>query len=86
MKKTELDKLNIQKPEGVFAPNYTFLDILLIKNENGEVVDYEYTDFVLNKSAEEIETLYNGLVIVINSIGKIKHLNFSKHIIYMDEV
>ena len=41
---------------------------------------------IKNKSTEEIETLYNGLVIVINSIGKIKHLNFSKHIVYMDEV
>ena len=53
MKKSEVDKLNIQKPEGIFTPNYSCAECLAIKNEDGEVVDYEYTDFVLNKTAEE---------------------------------
>ena len=58
MKKSEVDKLNIQKPEGVFTPNYSYSECLAIKNEDDEVVDYEYTDFILNKTAEEIYQAY----------------------------
>ena len=54
MKKSEVDKLNIQKPEGVFTPKYSYSECLAIKNEDGEVIDYEYTDFVLNKTSEEV--------------------------------
>ena len=53
MKKSEVDKSNIQKPEGIFTPNYSYAECLAIKNEDGEVIDYEYTDFILNKTAEE---------------------------------
>ena len=58
MKQSEIDKLNIQKPEGIFTPNYSYAECLAIKNEDGEVVDYEYTDFVLNKTAEEVYQEY----------------------------
>lgn len=58
MKKSEIDKLNIQKPEGIFTPNYSYAECLVIKNEDGEVVDYEYTDFVLNKTVEEVYQEY----------------------------
>lgn len=54
MKKSEVDKLNIQKPEGIFTANYSFSECLPIKNEDGELIDYEYTDFILNKTAEEV--------------------------------
>ena len=58
MKKSEVDKLNIQKPQGIFTPNYSYSECLAIKNEDGEVVDYEYTDFILNKTAEEVYQEY----------------------------
>ena len=58
MKKSEVDKLNIQKPEGVFTPNYSYSECLAIKNEDGEVVDYEYIDFILYKTAEEVYQEY----------------------------
>lgn len=58
MKKTEVDKSNIQKPEGMFTPNYSYAECLAIKNEDGEVIDYEYTDFILNKTAEEVYQEY----------------------------
>ena len=58
MKKSEVDKLNIQKPEGIFTPNYSYTECLAIKNEDGEVIDYEYTDLVLNKTAEEVYQEY----------------------------
>ena len=54
MKKSEVDKLNMQKFEGIFTPNYSYTECLAIKNEDGEVIDYEYTDFMLIKSAEEV--------------------------------
>ena len=58
MKKSEVDKLNIQKSEGIFTPNYSYTECLAIKNEDGEVIDYEYTGFVLNKTAEEVYQAY----------------------------
>ena len=58
MKKSEVDKLSIQKPQGFFTLNYSYSECLPIKNEDGEVVDYEYTDFVLNKTAEEVYEEY----------------------------
>ena len=58
MKKTEVDKLNVQKPEGIFTPNYSFSDVVPLKNEDGEVVDCEYEDFILNKTAEEVYQEY----------------------------
>ena len=58
MKKSEVDKLNIQKPEGIFTPNYSYAECLVIKNEDGEVIDYEYVDFILNKTAEEVYQEY----------------------------
>lgn len=58
MKQSEVDKLNIQKPEGLFTPKYFYTECLVIKNEDGEVLDYEYTDFVLNKTAEEVYQEY----------------------------
>ena len=58
MKKSEINKLNIQKPEGVFTPNYSYSECLAIKNEDGEVIDYEYVDFVINKTAEEVYQEY----------------------------
>ena len=58
MKKTEVDKLNAEKTEGIFTPNYTFNDCIAIKDEDGEIIDYEYTDFVLNKTAEEVYQEY----------------------------
>ena len=58
MKKSEVDKLNIQKPEGIFTPNYSYVECLPIKNEDGEVVDYEYIDFILYKTAEEVYQEY----------------------------
>ena len=60
MKKSEIDKLNIQKPEGIFTPNYSYAECLVIKNEDGEVGDYEYTDFILNKTAEEVYQEYSN--------------------------
>ena len=58
MKKSEVDKLNIQKPEGIFTPKYSYAECLPIKNEDGEVIDYEYVDFVINKTAEEVYQEY----------------------------
>ena len=58
MKKSEVDKLNIQKPEGIFTPRYSYAECLPIKNEDGELTDYEYTDFILNKTAEEVYQEY----------------------------
>lgn len=58
MKKSEVDKLNIEKTEGIFTPNYSYAECLVIKNEDGEVVDYEYADFILNKTAEEVYQEY----------------------------
>ena len=58
MKKSEIDKLNIQKAEGIFTPNYSFSERLPIKNEDGEVIDYEYVDFVINKTSEEVYQEY----------------------------
>lgn len=58
MKQSELNKLNIQKPEGMFTPNYSYSKCLAIKNEDDEVIDYEYTDFILNKTAEEVYQEY----------------------------
>ncbi len=58
MKQSKVDKLNIQKPQGIFTPNYSYSECLAIKNEDGEVIDYEYTEFVLNKTAEEVYQEY----------------------------
>ena len=58
MKKSEVDKLNIQKPKGIFTPNYSYSECLTIKNEDGEVIDYEYVDFVINKTSEEVYQEY----------------------------
>lgn len=58
MKKSEVDKLNIQKSEGIFTPKYSYAECLAIKNKDDEVIDYEYTDFVLNKTAEEVYQEY----------------------------
>ena len=58
MKQSEVDKLNIQKPEGLFTPKYFYTECLVIKNEDGEVIDYEYVDFVLNKTADEVYREY----------------------------
>ena len=58
MKKSEVDKLNIQKPEGIFTPKYSYAECLAIKNEDGEVIDYEYTDFILYKTSEEVYQEY----------------------------
>ena len=58
MKKSEVDKLNIQKPEGIFTPKYSYAECLPIKNEDGEAIDYEYTDFILYKTAEEVYQEY----------------------------
>lgn len=58
MKKSEVDKLNMQKTEGLFTPNYSFSECLPIKNEDGEVIDYEYVDFVINKTSEEVYQEY----------------------------
>ena len=58
MKKIEVDKLNIQKPEGIFTPKYSYVECLPIKNEDGEVIDYEYVDFVINKTSEEVYQEY----------------------------
>ena len=58
MKQSEIDKLNMQKAEGIFTPNYSFSECLPIKNEDGEVIDYEYVDFVINKTSEEVYQEY----------------------------
>ena len=58
MKQSKVDKLNIQKPQGIFTPNYSYVECLPIKNEDGEVVDYEYIDFILYKTAEEVYQEY----------------------------
>ena len=58
MKQSKVDKLNIQKPQGIFTPNYSYAECLVIKNEDGEVVDYEYIDFILYKTAEEVYQEY----------------------------
>ena len=58
MKKSEVDKLNMQKTEGVFTPNYSFSAVTSIENEDEEVIDYEYVDFILNKTAEEVYQEY----------------------------
>lgn len=58
MKKSEVDKLNIEKPEGIFTPKYLYAECLAIKNEDGKVIDYEYIDFILNKTAEEVYQEY----------------------------
>ena len=58
MRQSELYKLNISKPEGIFTSNYSYAECLAIKNEDGEVIDYEYVDFVINKTAEEVYQEY----------------------------
>lgn len=58
MLKTDLDKLTIHKMEGDFSPLYTESSIVAIKNINGEIIDYEYIDFILYKTAEEVYQEY----------------------------
>lgn len=58
MKQSELNKLNIENPNGIFTPNYSFKECLILRNEDGEVIDCEYTDFILNKTAEEVYQEY----------------------------
>ena len=58
MLKTDLDKLTIHKMEGDFSPLYTESSIAFIKNINGEIIDYEFVDFVLIKSAEDVYQEY----------------------------
>lgn len=58
MKNSELQKMKIQTEQGVFFPAYTYSNKIDIKNKNGEVVDYEYVDFILYKTAEEVYQEY----------------------------
>lgn len=58
MKNSELQKMEISTNRGTFSPAYTYSDKIDMKNEDGEVVDYEYTDFILHKTAEEVYQEY----------------------------
>lgn len=58
MKNSELQKMKIQTEQGVFFPAYTYSNKIDIKNKDGEVVDYEYVDFILYKTAEEVYQEY----------------------------
>lgn len=57
MRASNVKDFNIIKPEGVFTPIYSYLEAIPVL-EDGEVVDYEYADFILNKTAEEVYQEY----------------------------
>lgn len=57
MRASNVKDFNIIKPEGVFAPVYSYLEAIPVL-EDGEVVDYEYVDFILYKTAEEVYQEY----------------------------
>ena len=58
MKNSEFQKMKIQTDQGMFCPAYTYSNKIDIKNKDGEVVDYEYADFILYKTAEEVYQEY----------------------------
>lgn len=58
MQKTELDKMDIIVDGVVFHPYYSSLPSVPIFNEKGEVFDYDYPNFVLIKTAEEMYQKY----------------------------
>lgn len=58
MKNSEFQKMKIQTDQGMFFPAYTYSNKIDIKNKDGEVVDYEYIDFILYKTAEEVYQEY----------------------------
>lgn len=57
MRASDVKKLDVIKTEGLFTPIYSYLETIPILDE-GVLTDYEYTDFILYKTAEEVYQEY----------------------------
>lgn len=58
MLKTELEKLYIETPHGIFTPLYTSDKPIPIENDDVDIIDYNLPNYIQTKTAEEVYQKY----------------------------